>query len=378
MEAEAENNSSTLSGEKAAELFAEFRQRVSDKRDDVLRVVDAFASQDPEAFFASIENQIGDGAFDTALSEAFDKGDIEPELYHGMMYSLLEAASCTTEHDADGHSLTTTELFALPITGSADEIREIVGNREMLASLAKTFSATGYVSEGVQVILSPATVDPRQAARLRCAIAHELADAFVPHFVHGYSSDDATDLCDFIHGGFAFLIDPENDPATDGGRVTLLIIGATRRIHSTSYPTSADAFIANFIDENHDDALHEISDRFLDRLNKDAPGTVAFNLPMSITRGAAFSALESAVEGLNDEAALRSIRRQDFLMDAITITRHGDVVSVEGEIEDNQLGPVIVPDLLVRRDRMWFRNSLSRLCDDLHEATAPVRRLRLN
>lgn len=378
MDMKAFKTSSALSGDSAGELYADFRQRVLEKKSAVLDVVAAFSSQDPEAFFAAIDGQIGDGAFDTAVSEALDRGEIEEELHHGMMYSLLEAASSVTEHEPDGHSFTTTELFALPVTGTIEEILDVTGSFEKLAALASVFSATGYVAEGVQVIISPTTIDPRAAARLKPAIAREMTAAFIPHFVHGYSARDAEDLFEIIQGGFEFLGDPEADHLTEKGRVTRLAIGATRRIHSTLYPTMGDAFIANFIDENEADELHAISDAFLERLNDAAPGSVAYNLPVSVTRGAAFSALCAAMEGLNDEAALRSLRRPDFLMDEISISRHGDVVSVEGMIDDHQIGPVVVPDLLVRRDRLWFRNTLARLCDDLHEATLPVRRRVLN
>lgn len=370
--------SSTLSGDSAADLYADFRKRVSGKKAVVERVVAAFTSQDPEAFFKSIDGQIGDGAFDTAIVEAFDRGEIEAELHHGLMYSLLEAASAVTEHDESGHSFTTTELFALPITGTIEEILEVTGSFEKLAALASVFSTTGYVAEGVQIIISPTTIDPRAAARLKCAIAQEMAEAFVPHFTHGYTPSDAEDLFEFIQGGFEFLGDPDIDHLSEKGRVTRLAIGATRRIHSTHYPTTGDAFIANFIDENESDELHEISDIFLEMLNEAAPGTIAYNLPMTLTRGAAFAALGAVVEGLNDEAALLGARRSDFLMDEMSIARHGETVSVEGQIGDHQLGPVVVQDLLVRRDRLWFRNSLSRLCDDLHETSSPVRRRVLN
>lgn len=372
------NNSSILSNEGLAELYAAFRQRVAEKAGAVREVVDAFSRQDPEAFMSSASSQIGDGAFDAALSEAHQRGEIEPDLYNGLMYSLLEAASYSSEYDADGHSFTVTELFALPVTGTIKEILEITGSFEGLLRLAAAFSKTGYVAEGVQVILSPTTIDPMSASRLSSAIARELAETFVPHFEHGYSSEDAEDLFECVQTAFEYLGDAERDHLSEQGRVTRLIIGATRRIHSTRYPTQADAFIANFIDENDSERLQEVADAFLDRLNSDAPGSITYNWPLPITRAAAFSAVSAVVEGLNDEAMALGIRRPDFLMEEMSISRHGDHTAVEGILSGRVLGPVIVPDALLQRDRLWFRNSLSRLCDEIHERDhmiMPQRRL---
>jgi hypothetical protein len=370
--------SSVLAADTVGRLFSEFRARVDERRKDVRQVVEAFSSQDPEAFMKAVEGRLDDGAFDTAMSEAFERGEIDPDLYHGMMFSLLEAASFSIEHDADGHSFTTTELFALPITGAIGEILEVTGSYEMLAKLASIMSSSGYVSEGVQIILSPTTIDPRAAARLTCAVAREMAEAFAPHFDHGYNAADAEDLFEAVQGPFEFLGDLEIDHLAEKGRVTRLVIGATRRIHSPAYPTMADAFIANFIDENEDGWLQEVSDRFLETINASAPGTISFNMPLPITRAAAFAALCAAMEGLNDEAHLLGIHRPDLLMDEISINRSKDSVLIEGVVAGQSLGPVIVPDLLVRRDRLWFRNNLGRLCDDLHENAGVTQPRRLN
>lgn len=378
MDAKTLKNSSILSNEGAAELYAAFRKRVAEKADAVKAVIAAFSRQDPEAFMSSASSEIGDGAFDTALSEAHKRGEIDADLYNGLMYSIIEAASYSSEQDADGHSFTVTELFALPVTGTMEEILEVTGSFDGLSRTARSFSSTGYVSEGVQVILSPTTIDPMAATRLSSAIARELAEAFVPHFEHGYSPEDAEDLFEFVQSAFEYLGDTDRDHLSEQGRVTRLVIGATRRIHSTRYPTQADAFIANFIDENDSERLQEVSDSFLDRLNSDAPGSITYNWPLPITRAAAFSAVSAVVEGLNDEAMALGIRRPDFLMEEMSISRHGDRTAVEGILSGRVLGPVIVPDALLQRDRLWFRNSLSRLCDEIHERDhmiMPQRRL---
>jgi hypothetical protein len=371
-------SSSILSNEGAAELYAAFRTRVAEKAGAVIAVVDAFSRQDPEAFMSSASPEIGDGAFDAALNEAHKRGEIEADLYHGLMYSLLEAASYSSEHDPDGHSFTVTELFALPVSGTIEEILEVTGSFEGLSRIASVFSSTGYVAEGVQVILSPTTIDPISATRLSTAIARELAEAFVPHFEHGYSPEDAEDLFECVQPAFEYLGDGDRDHLSEHGRVTRLVIGATRRIHSTRYPTQADAFIANFMDENDSERLQEVSDAFLDRLNSEAPGSITYNWPLPITRAAAFSAVSAVVEGLNDEAMALGIRRPDFLMEEMSISRHGDRTAVEGVLGERILGPVMVPDALLQRDRLWFRNSLSRLCDEIHERDhmiTPQRRL---
>jgi hypothetical protein len=378
MDAKTLKNSSILSSEGAAELYAAFRKRVADKADAVRSVVDAFSRQDPEAFMSFATPEIGDGAFDTALSEAHQRGEIASDLYHGLMYSLLEAASYTSEHDADGHSFTVTELFALPVTGTIEEILEVTGSFDGLARIARAFASTGYVSEGVQVILSPTTIDPIAATKLSTAIASELAEAFVPHFEHGYSPEDAEDLFECVQPAFEYLGDSARDHLSEQGRVTRLVIGATRRIHSTRYPTQADAFIANFMDENDSERLQEVSDAFLDRLNTEAPGSITYNWPLPITRAAAFSAVSAVMEGLNDEALALGIRRPDFLMEEMSISRHGERTAVEGVLGGRVLGPVLVSDALLQRDRLWFRNSLSRLCDEIHERDhmiMPQRRL---
>jgi hypothetical protein len=367
MDASTLHTSSTLSGDTVAELYAAFRKRVSEKSAAVKATVDAFASQDPEAFMMATADEIGDGAFDTALKESFERGEIDADLYHGMMFSLLEAASCSTEHDSDGHSFTTTELFAMPVTGTIEEILEVTSDFDALARLATAFTSTGYVSEGVQVILSPTTVDPIAASRLTCAIARETVESFVPHFTDGYTREDANDLFEAVQAAFEFIGDHARSHLEERGRVTRLVIGATRRIHSTVYPTSADAFIANFIDENHCGTLQDISDGFLDLLNESAPGSIAYNMPLPIARATAFSALATVADNLSEEAAAMGIRRADFLMDEISVSRHGEQTAVEGVLDERILGPVLVRDALIQRDRLWFINNLGRLCDELQE-----------
>jgi hypothetical protein len=294
-----------------------------------------------------------------------------------MMFSLLEAASCSRDDDEDGHSFTTTELFALPVSGTIDEVVKVTSDFDGLSGIASLLTSTGYVSEGVQVILSPTTIDPFAASRLTCALACEMVEAFIPHFVHGYDKTDAEDLFETVQGGFEFIGDPDRDHFTEAGRVTRLVIGATRRIHSSRYPTQGDAFIANFIDENSDDRLHAVTDTFLERLNENAPGSIAYNMPLPITRAAAFSALATVVEALNGEAAVLGVRRSDFLLNGIAVSRHGQSTAVEGVVDETVLGPVLVPDILLQRDRQWFLNSLGRLCEELHERdtmlTAPKR-----
>lgn len=369
---------SILASSDAAELYNDFRRRVADYAADVRKAVDAFLSQDPEAFFRVIDGLIGDGAFDTALAEAFKRREIAPEIYDGLMYSLIEAASSVSIDDPDQNSFTTTELFALPVTGSMQEIMEFSGSFARLASTASLFSSAGYVSEGVRVILSPTTIDPRAAARLTCAIAREMALSFVPHFDSGYTPQSAEDLFEAVQGPFEFLGDPTTDHLAETGRVTRLIIGATQRLHSRHHPTTGDAFIANIVDENDSDALQDISDRFLGALNEVTPGGITLNFPFTITRGAAFSALSAAIEGLNEEAALVGVRRPDFLLDEIIVARHGETVMIEGLIGDHELGPVVIQDQLVRRDIQWFKSSLSRLCEDFSERTVPTVRRTLN
>jgi hypothetical protein len=360
-------NSSVLSSDNIAEIYASFRERVASKEVAVRSVVDAFLQQDPVAFNRVTALEIGDSAFDTALFEAFKRGEIEPDLYHGLMWSLLEASSFSTVEDESGHSFTVTELFALPVTGKISDILELTGSFKSLSQLADTFSSTGYVGEGVQVILSPTTIDPIAAARLRCAVARELAEAFVPYFSHGYTPSDAEDLFEFVQGAFEFLGDPDRDHLAEEGTVTRLVIGATRRTHSNSYPTQADAFIATFIDELSSEGLQASADDFLGHLNERASGSITFNYPMPVTRAAAFSAVASVVTDLNEEAKVLGIRRSNFLMDEISVSRHGDQTAVEGVLDNQVLGPVLVRDELIRRDRLWFINMLSRLCDTVHE-----------
>lgn len=360
-------DSSALTHDTVADLYAEFRVRVAEKKPVVMRTVEAFADRNAESLYALLNEEIGDGAFDTALQNAFDAGEIAPSLFHPMMATVIETASCFSEPDPDGHTVVVTEIFALPMSGTMPAILEASGSFEKLQSLARAFADTRYVSEGVQVILSPTTIDPLAATRLKASIAREMAASFAPYFDDEYTSQDAEDIFEVIQAPFEFLGDRDRNHMEDSGRVTRFIIGATQRTHSTTYPTNADAFLANMLDETSSSVFQETSDAFLARINEIAPGDVDFNMPLPIARATSFAAVATIADELHVEARAKGVRRSDFMFDEISLSYHGERLAAEAIVEGELLGPVLIPVALVERDRAWFTSMLDRMSDEFSE-----------
>lgn len=363
--------SSSLEGANFLEMYEDFRRRVDEKRDAAGRLTDAFEDQNSDIFYDIANSNLGDGAFDQALHDAFAAGDIESSLYHSMMYTLLEAASAAGV-EGDGDTVVVTEIFALPVTGTIDEIPEASGNLGTLREMARAFSTTGYVSEGVRVLLSPTTIDPLAASKLRPAVARQIAHEFQSAFDAEYDQAAAERLFEMVQAPFEFMADDGRNHMDDKGTVTRFVIGATQRVLSTVHPTSADAFLSNMLDEPSTPEVAARSEAFIEAVNSSPHVLATIHAPFPIARATAFAAIAEIGDKLNTEATFLGIQRPDRMMDEIVLTRSGGFVYAEGVIGSAILGPCAVPEELVLRDDRWFVNSLALLGDELSEREAMV------
>lgn len=355
-----------LEGVNVADLYDVFRNRVGKKRDVARRAAQAFEASESDVFYELVNPQLGDGAFDQALQDAFSAGEIEPSLFHSMMFTLLEAASSAGVDDGDG-AVTVTELFALPLTGTIEEVLETSSRLDVAHAMARSFSSTLYVADGTRVMLSPTTIDPLAAAALRPAIARQIAYEFQDAFANDYDEAAAERLFEAVQGPFEFLGVSDRNHLEDRGTVTRLMIGATQRTLSTTHATSADAFLFNMLDEVTPDEMLERSERFIGALCR-LPGVTAVPYyPLPIARSTAFAALTALGGGLQAEAKMLGVRHPDGIFDEMVVTRGNGQVFAEARVGDALLGPCAIPDELVRRDDAWFVSHLALYAEDFNE-----------
>lgn len=236
------SSSSALDGSTVADLFSSFRRRVEEQREVAERVVEAFDTGDSDMFYELVNPRIGDGAFDQAIFESHSSGDIDDSLFHALTYSLMESASAAGV--ADGEDMVVvTEIFALPLTGSIEEILTTTGNVEIAKGIARVFSSTGYVAEGTRILLSPTTIDPLAVASIRPAVARHVAHEFQEAFAAEYDEAAAERLFEAVQTPFESMSGREDNHLDEPGTVTRFMIGATQRVLSTSRATNADAFL---------------------------------------------------------------------------------------------------------------------------------------
>jgi hypothetical protein len=358
--------SSNLEGANIADLFETFRRRVGEKRNAAVRTVRAFEAADNDLFYELANTHVGDGAFDQALFDSFAAGEIDPALFHPLMYTLLEAASAAGV-DGGHDTVVVTELFALPLTGTIEEVLETSSSLEVAIGMARAFSATGYVADGTRVLLSPTTIDPIAASSLRPAVARQLAHEFQDAFAAEYDVHAAEHLFEAVQAPFEFLRPEGRHHLDERGTVTRLMIGATQRALSTTHATSADAFLFNMLDEVTPDDMIERSETFIETLCNVPGVTAAPYYPLPIARATSFAAITALGTGLQAEAQLLGVQRPDRVFDEIVITRVGDKVFAEGVVGSSLVGPCAVQEELVRRDDGWFVNHLALFADEMSQ-----------
>lgn len=358
--------SSNLEGANIADLYETFRRRVGEKRNAAVRAVRAFEAADNDLFYELVNAHVGDGAFDQALHDSFAAGEIDPALFHPLMYTLLEAAS-SAGVDGGRDTVVVTELFALPLTGTIEEVLETSSSLDVALGMARAFSATGYVTEGTRVLLSPTTIDPLAAASLRPAVARQLAHEFQDAFAAEYDAPAAEHLFEVVQAPFEFLRPEGRSHLDESGTVTRLMIGATQRALSTTHATSADAFLFNMLDEVTPDEMLERSETFIETLCNVPGVTAAPYYPLPIARATSFAAIAALGNGLQAEAQLLGVQRPDRIFDEIVVTRAAAKVFAEGVIGSTLVGPCAVSEELVCRDEAWFVNHLSLYAEEMSQ-----------
>jgi threonine/homoserine/homoserine lactone efflux protein len=358
--------SSNLEGMNVAALYDAFRHRVGEKRNSACRIVRAFESADNEMFYELANANVGDGAFDQALHDSFAAGEIEPALFHPLMYTLLEAAS-SAGADGGRDTVIVTELFALPLTGTIEEVLDTSSSLNVALGIARKFSETGYVADGTRVLLSPTTIDPFAAAVLRPAIARQIAHEFQDAFDSGYDEAAAERLFEAVQAPFELLAASDRNHLEEPGTVTRLMIGATQRALSTTHSTNADAFLFNMLDEVTPDEMLERSESFIEAICNVPGVNAALYYPLPIARATSFAAIAALGNGLQTETQLLGVQRPDRILDEIVVTRVDGKVFAEGIVGSTLVGPCSVPEELVRRDDAWFLNHLALYADELSQ-----------
>lgn len=358
--------SSVLDGSTVADLFSSFRRRVDEQKDVAERVVEAFDTGDSDMFYELVNPRIGDGAFDQALFEGHSSGQIEDSLFHALTYSLMESASAAGI--ADGEDMVVvTEIFALPLTGTIEDILTTSGDVEIARSIARAFTSTGYVAEGTRVLLSPTTIDPLAVASIRPAVARHVAHEFQDAFAADYDAAAAERLFEAVQTPFESLSGREDNHLDERGTVTRFMIGATQRVLSTTRATNADAFLFNMLDEAVPEEMVERSENFLSAVCH-VPGVEAAPYyPLPLARATSFAAVAALGAALQEEAELIGLQRPDRAMDEIVLTRTDGKVFAEGIVGSTLVGPAAVPEALVLRDDTWFVNRLACFADEFSE-----------
>ncbi|MNU30347.1 hypothetical protein D3C71_188320 [compost metagenome] len=294
-----------------------------------------------------VSEHVDDPGFDLAFRRILDDclaDDIISPISHGHAPSLVsQAMSDLSARGGKGANTEFFTVFAIPVTGSIEDIEDAFVGADGAAIVQDTLRQTGLMGPDTSVAFLPQVFHPMDISRITPGASRHLGMKLAGKLV--LDIGDLDDIASEVTDNFHFFRGDEKYHEPNDGRTTRFMVGGYY-VSNPGRKLNQDGLGAVIVGQCEFLRPYDTDTKFMDELAQRFGGSLDFGLPGSFNLTCARVAVGKIKRDLANEAFERGLVdspdekiKHDELFHSIL----DDKVIVETVYKGEELGPVAVP-----------------------------------